>query len=112
MDEAARTTVWRTVTDEAAGRGSGGRCFRRIHRTAALVIVSAGKSVRTAVGDVVVDEAAGKRWSGSIRTAAGCVALWKRPRWQKEGEQGPAAVNRRDGCRQVATDEVAGARER
>ena len=42
MDEAARMTLWRTVTDEAtAGRGSVGRRFRRGHRTAAVVIASA-----------------------------------------------------------------------
>ena len=40
-DEASRTTVWRTATDEAAAtRGRVGRRFRRIHKTTAVVIVT------------------------------------------------------------------------
>ena len=83
VNEASRTTVWRTITDEAtAKRGSVGRRFRRNHRTAAVVIDSAEKSVLTAVEDVVADEATGRRESGTgdrrrergRRTAAGCVA--------------------------------------
>ena len=41
VDEASRTTVWRTVTDETtAKRGSVVRRFRRNHRTAAVAIAS------------------------------------------------------------------------
>ena len=62
VDEASRTTVWRTVADEATTkRGSVGRRFRCSHRMAAVVIASA--AVRTAVGDGVADEAAGRRGS-------------------------------------------------
>ena len=73
----------RTVTDKATvkRRSVGGR-FRRSHRTAAVVIASAEKSVRMAVGDFVADEAVGRRGSGTgdrrrkrgHRTTAGCVA--------------------------------------
>ena len=82
VDEASRTTVWRTVTDETtAKRGSVVRRFRRNHRTAAVAIASAEKSVCTGVGGVVANEAAGRRGSGTgdhrrkreHRTTTGCV---------------------------------------
>ena len=65
-----------------AKRGTLGRRFRRSHRTAAVVIDSAKKSVRTAVENAVAEEAVGRRRSGTgdrrcergHRTAAGCVA--------------------------------------
>ena len=87
MDEALRTTLWRTITDEATvKKGSVGRRFRRRHRTAAMAIASE-KSVRTAVGDIVADEAVGRR-GAELETAAanevaglpqGLSLLWTRP---------------------------------
>jgi len=64
MDEVSRTTVWCIVTDKTtAKRRSVGRRLRRSHRTAAVVISSAEKPVQTSLGDIVADEAAGRRGS-------------------------------------------------
>ena len=120
VDEASQATVWRTVTDEAtAKKGSVGRHFRSNRRTALVVIASIEKSVRTAVGDVVADEAAGRRGSGTgdrlrkqgHRTAAGSVASVDKA---SSAEGRAAETCRRDSqgrCGRVAADEVAGGRE-
>ena len=94
VDEALRTTVWRTVTDEVtAKRGSVGNRFRRSHRTAAVVIASA-------------ENPCGWLWGVSSLT---------RLRAERGAEAETIAANevpglpliRRDGCGRVAADEVA-----
>ena len=101
VDEASRMTVWRTVTDEAAKRGSVGRRFRRSHRTAAVIIASAEKCGRpremllptrpwgesgAEAETTVPNEVTGLSQSASL--------LWTRSRPLKGGEQGPASQRR------------------
>ena len=104
--------------EATAKRGSVGRRFRHSHRTAAVVIASAEKPLRTAVGGVVADKPRREGGAGLETAAAnevtglpqGVSLLWTRPRPQKGGEQGPAVVIRRKGCGRGAAEEVAGKR--
>ena len=105
MDEAAWTTVLCIVTDEATmGTGSVVACFRRDHRTAAVVVASTEQSVRTAVADVGVAKAAGGeggklRPSLRIRSQDGCGVRCFREQGlvcregEREGELGAAAAD-------------------
>ena len=94
------------VGEEAVEAGEGEGKWGGGHGTAAGVISSADKSARTAVEDVIADEAAGGSSSGrgdrrrgrGQGTAAGYVVSWSRPGPQKGEGPGPAASNRRDGC--------------
>ena len=95
VDEAARTTVWCTVTDKAmARRWSGGRRFRCGYRTAAVVIASAENPVQTAAGGVVTDKAMRGRGSGS------CGVRHFRRQGLGRRREGSGACRRepRDGC--------------
>ena len=116
VDEAPRTTMWRTVTDEATTkRRSGGRRFRRSHRTAAVIIASAGNLCGRPRGRSSPSRPRRERRVEPEIAAAnevtglplGVSFLWTRPRPQKGGERGPVVVIHRDGCRRVAADEVA-----
>ena len=101
------TTVWCAAADEVtARRRSGGARFRRRHETAAGVIASAEKSVRTAVGGCRRKRGCEGRKNGSgdrrrergHKTAAGCVALVHKASFVEGRGAGPAAVNHGDGC--------------
>ena len=68
VDKAARMSmgdVGKATGIIASAGESVGRRFRHSHRMTAVVIASAEKSARTIVGDIVADEAAGRRRSGT-----------------------------------------------
>ena len=87
MDEASRTTMWRTVIDEAtAKRGIVGHRFRRSHKTAAVENLCGqvwGMSSPTrplGEGGVEPETAVANEDTGLPQ---GVSLLWRRPRPQK-----------------------------